>query len=110
MAQLLEVTDTAKERIRALISSRGKPTLGIRVGIKTRGCSGLAYKIEFADTPVQGDEKITLDDLNLFIDSKSILFMIGSVMDYVDDKVQSGFVFTNPNQKGSCGCGESFYV
>ena len=110
MRELLQVTDAARERIWELISSRNKPTAGIRVGIKTRGCSGLAYKIEFADEIIKGDEKIILNDVMLLIDSKSILFMVGSVMDYVDDKVQSGFVFTNPNQKGSCGCGESFYV
>jgi iron-sulfur cluster assembly protein len=110
MKPLLEVTQAAENRIAELIASRNKPTLGIRLGIKTRGCSGLAYKIEFADEIFKGDEKIVLNDLVLLIDSKAILFMIGSVMDYVDDKVQSGFVFTNPNQKGSCGCGESFYV
>jgi iron-sulfur cluster assembly protein len=107
---LLQVSDAAQTRIRDLISSRGKPTAGIRVSIKTRGCSGLAYKVEFADEVINGDEKIILNDVVLLIDSKAILFMIGSVMDYVDDKVQSGFVFQNPNQKGSCGCGESFYV
>lgn len=106
----LQVTQAAQSRMIDLITSRGKPTAGIRVSIKTRGCSGLAYKVEFADEIINTDEKIILNDLVLLIDSKAILFMIGSVMDYVDDKVQSGFVFQNPNQKGSCGCGESFYV
>ncbi len=106
----LQVTQAAQNRMTDLIASRGKPTAGIRVSIKTRGCSGLAYKVEFADEIINGDEKIILNNLLLLIDSKAILFMIGSIMDYVDDKVQSGFVFQNPNQKGSCGCGESFYV
>ena len=106
----LQVTQSAQTRMIDLIANRGKPTAGIRVSIKTRGCSGLAYKVEFADEIINSDEKIILNDLVLLIDSKAILFMIGSVMDYVDNKVQSGFIFQNPNQKGSCGCGESFYV
>ena len=110
MQTLLNITDVAKQRIRELISSRKKTTLGIRIAITTKGCSGLSYKVEFADKILEKEEKLTIEDLIILIDPKSVLFIIGSTMDYVDNKIQSGFVFQNPNQKGSCGCGESFYV
>lgn len=107
---MIQVTEKAYAHMMSLIESRAKKPLGVRLSVKTRGCSGLAYKIEFVDEILNTDEKIVLNDLLLLIDSKSILVIFGSVVDFVDEKTQSGFVFQNPNQKGQCGCGESFYV
>lgn len=104
------LTPAAIARVRQLLDNRGKPSAGIRIGVRTKGCSGLSYSLEFADAPVPGDEVVTQDDVTLLIDPKAILFIIGTEMDYVEEEMQSGFVFRNPNEKGRCGCGESFHV
>lgn len=118
-APLLTVTPAAKERIRALLAKRGKPSVGVRVGIRTRGCSGLSYTFEYADEAGKLDEVVELQEesgeggaggFRLLIDPKAIMFLIGTEMDYVEDKLKSGFTFRNPNEKGRCGCGESFHV
>ena len=107
---ILTLTDAAAERVKALIASRGKQTAGVRVGIRSKGCSGLSYTLEFADEKGAHDEVVEDKGVTVFIDPKATLFIIGTQMDYVEDKLQSGFVFTNPNEKGRCGCGESFHV
>lgn len=107
---ILTVTPTAVEQITHLLNSRGKPSLGIRVGIKTRGCSGLSYYIEFADEKNPYDEVIQLNDVTVLIDPKAIMFVFGIVMDFETNDLESGFTFKNPNEKGRCGCGESFHV
>lgn len=104
------ITDRAAEHIRALIQKRDKPTKAIRVGIRTRGCSGLSYTIEYADEIGKYDEVVTRDDITVLIDPKAVMFLIGTEMDFVEEKFKSGFVFNNPNEKGRCGCGESFNV
>jgi len=83
--QAMTVTEAAAQRIQALLAKRGRPSIGIRIGVRARGCSGLTYTLEYAD------EKGKLDEV-------------------VEDKLQSGFAFRNPNEKGRCGCGESFHV
>lgn len=107
---ILSVTEAAEKRINELVVNRNKPTAGIRIAIRTKGCSGLSYTIEYADEIKQGDEKIELQDTSIFIDPKAVLFIIGSEMDYADEVLQKGFVFKNPNEKGRCGCGQSFTV
>jgi iron-sulfur cluster assembly protein len=107
---ILTITPTAVEQIQTLLKGRGKPSLGIRVGIKTRGCSGLSYYIEFADEKNPYDEVIQLDDVTVLIDPKAIMFVFGVVMDFETNDLESGFTFKNPNEKGRCGCGESFHV
>jgi len=106
----LTLTERAAERVRAILAARGAPSAGLRVGIDEKGCSGLAYKIEYADAQAPLDEVIADKGVTIFVDSRAIMFLIGSEMDYVTDTLQSGFVFNNPNAKGSCGCGESFHV
>ena len=106
----LTLTERAAERVRAILAKRGAPAAGLRVGIDEKGCSGLAYKIEYADRQEPLDEVIADKGVTVFIDSRAIMFLIGSEMDYVAGTLQSGFVFNNPNAKGSCGCGESFHV
>ena len=110
MRSVLSISDHAAEKIRGLLAARAAPAEGIRVGIKTRGCSGLAYDIEYADAVNKYDEVVEEKGVRVIIDPKAVMFLIGSVMDYEEDKFKSGFVFRNPNEKGKCGCGESFHV
>ena len=107
---MITLTSEAINQVKRLLDSRNKPSEGIRIGIRTKGCSGLSYTLEFVDRVEKSDEKIRVDDLNIFIDPKATLFLIGTKMDYIEDDLQSGFQFTNPNEKGRCGCGESFHV
>ncbi|MFN4016934.1 MAG: HesB/IscA family protein [Reyranella sp.] len=108
--KLMTVTPLAAERVKALIDGRGKPTAGIRIGVRTKGCSGLSYTLEFADKQEPMDEVIEAEGIKLLVDPKASLFLIGTEMDYEEEKLKSGFVFRNPNEKGRCGCGESFHV
>ena len=106
----MTLTGQAVERVKALLDKRGKPSAGIRIGVRTKGCSGLSYTLEFADKQEPMDEVVDTEGVKLLIDPKASLFLIGTVMDYEEDKLKSGFVFRNPNEKGRCGCGESFHV
>jgi iron-sulfur cluster assembly protein len=108
--QLLNVTDIAASKIKEMISARSKDTAGIRIGIRTKGCSGLSYTLEYSDQVNPTDEVIEVGDVKLLVDPKSILFLIGSTFDYKEEEFSNGFFFTNPNEKGRCGCGESFHV
>ena len=110
MPQMLTLTDAAAERVKALMAKSDKPVLGLRIGVKSRGCSGLSYSVEYAEEQKKFEDVIEDKGVKLFIDPTAVMFLIGSEMDYVDDKFQSGFTFTNPNEKGRCGCGESFHV
>jgi iron-sulfur cluster assembly protein len=106
----INMTPAAIDQVKALLASRGKPSAGIRIGVRTKGCSGLSYTLEFADEVGEFDEELEVDGVKVLIDPKATMFIIGTEMDYVTDKLESGFVFTNPNEKGRCGCGESFHV
>ncbi len=108
--QVMSVTPAAAERAKALIDGRGKPTVGIRIGVRSKGCSGMSYTLEFADKQEPMDEVVETGGIKLLIDPKASLFLIGTEMDYEEEKLKSGFVFRNPNEKGRCGCGESFHV
>ncbi len=109
-AGLMSITPAAMNRVRELLDGRGKPSAGIRVGINSKGCSGMSYTLEFADEKEPHDDVVEQDGVTVFIDPKAIMFLIGTEMDFVEDGLQSGFVFNNPNEKGRCGCGESFHV
>jgi iron-sulfur cluster assembly protein len=106
----INLTAAAVARVKALLDKRGKPSAGIRIGVKTKGCSGLSYTLEFADQKGPMDEVVQQDGVTVLIDPKATLFILGTEMDYIEEKIQSGFVFKNPNEKGRCGCGESFHV
>jgi iron-sulfur cluster assembly protein len=106
----ITLTATAVERVRALLDKRGKPSVGIRIGVRTKGCSGLSYTIEYADAKGPADDMVEQDGVTVLIDPKATMFILGTEMDYVEEKLQTGFVFRNPNEKGRCGCGESFHV
>ncbi len=109
-AAAIQITDAAAERVKKLLDARGKPSVGIRIGVKARGCSGMTYTLEYADSRDPMDELVEDKGVTVLIDPKATLFLLGTVMDYVEDKLQSGFTFKNPNEKGRCGCGESFHV
>ncbi|MGE0733812.1 MAG: HesB/IscA family protein [Alphaproteobacteria bacterium] len=109
-APLITLTDAAAERVRALIAKADKPVLGLRVGVKSQGCSGLSYIVEYAQERGKLEDVIEDKGVKIFIEPKAVMFLLGSQMDYVEDKFTSGFTFTNPNEKGRCGCGESFHV
>ncbi len=106
----ITVTPAALARVRELLAKRGKPSLGVKVGVRSRGCSGLSYTLEYADAKGPADEAVEVDGVTILIDPKASMFIFGTEMDFVEEKLQSGFVFRNPNEKGRCGCGESFHV
>jgi iron-sulfur cluster assembly protein len=108
--QVLSVTDAAAAHIQTLLAKRGKSSVGVRVGVRARGCSGLSYTLEYADEKGKFDEVVEDKGVTVLVDPKAVMFILGSEMDYVEEKLQSGFTFRNPNEKGRCGCGESFHV
>jgi len=110
MASAITITDAAVSRIKHILDSRGQDCHGVRLGTSTKGCNGLSYTVDYVDDIDPTDEKIEEKGVTLYVDAMSLIYLIGSEMDYKDEKFQSGFTFTNPNEKGRCGCGESFHV
>ena len=106
---LMMLTDAAAERLRALYA-KGQEGMKLRISVNTKGCSGLAYDMTWTAEPGPGDEVVTDKDVTVLVDRKASLFLIGTVMDYEVKALSSGFTFSNPNEKGRCGCGESFHV
>lgn len=110
MKAAIEISDAAAQQIKNLLASRDKPSAGVRVGVRKGGCSGLAYTIEYADDIKKFEDVVEDKGVKVIIDPKAALYLIGTTMDFVEEKMKSGFVFVNPNEKGRCGCGESFHV
>ncbi|MEM8826237.1 MAG: iron-sulfur cluster assembly accessory protein [Pseudomonadota bacterium] len=106
----ITLTDGAVARIEALMADAPDGTAGVRLSTPRRGCSGLAYSIDYVDAPEPADETIETPAGTLYVDGPSLLYLIGSRMDWKEDDFTAGFVFDNPNAKGVCGCGESFTV
>ena len=106
----MTLTDAAALQVKALLEKRGKPSVGIRIGVRTKGCSGMSYTLEYADEKGEFDEILEDKGVTVLIDPKASMFILGTEMDFVQEKLQKGFVFNNPNEKGRCGCGESFHV
>ncbi len=106
----LTLTAAAEARIADLMAKAPDGTLGVKLSTPRRGCSGLAYSVDYVTEAVAFDERIETPGGLLFVDGGSILYLIGSSMDWVEDDFTAGFVFNNPNAKGACGCGESFTV
>lgn len=104
----MSLTPTAVDHLRQLLN-QPDPKF-IRIGVKNRGCSGLAYHLEYVDKPGSFDEAVEQDGVKVLVDSKALFSIIGSEMDWAEDKLSSRFVFRNPNIKEQCGCGESFMV
>lgn len=107
---VVTLTDAAADRVKTLIAKSEKPVQGLRIGVKTRGCSGMSYSVEYADEPKRFEEVVEQKGVKLFIDPTAVMFILGSEVDYKEDRFTSGFTFVNPNEKGRCGCGESFHV
>jgi iron-sulfur cluster assembly protein len=106
---MITVTDKATNKVKQTLAKRGKG-LGIRIGVKTTGCSGLAYVLEYVDQPLPEDIKIDCDGCLLYVDPKSCAYLQGMTIDYVRNGLNEGFEFRNPNERDRCGCGESFRV
>jgi len=110
IANLITLTDAAANRVKELMSKSDEPVLGLRVGVSTKGCSGMSYVVEYAKEQRKLEDVVEDKGVKIFIEPTAVMFLLGSEMDYVEDKFHSGFVFSNPNEKGRCGCGESFHV
>ncbi len=105
--KIMSVTDAAAERIREIIADSDKPVSGVRVGIRNAGCAGQAYTLDYVAEPTKGDDHIEDKGVHVWVEPKATLFLLGTVMDFEEDILKSGFTFKNPNQTGECGCGES---
>ena len=106
----LHLTPGAEARVAALMARAPEGAIGVKLSTPRRGCSGLAYSVDYVTEAKAFDEKIETPGGTLYVDGASILYLIGSTMDWVEDDFTAGFVFQNPNAKGACGCGESFTV
>lgn len=104
------LTSAAEARIAELMSRAPEGAIGVKLSTPRRGCSGLAYSVDYVTEENGFDEKIVTPGGNFYVDGASLLYLVGSIMDWVEDDFAAGFVFENPNAKGSCGCGESFTV
>ena len=107
---VMTMTDAAAERARGLIANAGRPVLGLRVGVKNGGCAGMAYTVEFADAKQPFDEVVEDKGVTLFVDSKALMFLLGTQLDFETTKLAATFTFKNPNQISACGCGESVAI
>lgn len=107
---IITLTEAAATRVKKLIADHAGPATALRLAVSTQGCSGLAYCFDFADRRQDGDSTVSERGATLFIDPGALEYVTGAEMDFVEDKFTTGFVFRNPNEKGRCGCGESFYV
>ena len=106
----ITITPAAEQRIADLMARAPGDAIGVKLSTPRRGCSGLAYSVDYVSEEVGFDEKIATPGGSFYVDGGSILYLIGSVMDWVEDDFVAGFTFANPNAKGACGCGESFTV
>ena len=106
---LMQLTDAAADRLRSMYEN-GRQGMLLRISVNTKGCSGLSYTMDWVPGPGPGDEIVNSQGLTVLVDRKASLFLIGTQMDYETKALTSGFTFINPNEKGRCGCGESFHV
>ncbi len=105
----ITLSPKAAQHIERYLQKRGKG-IGLRLGVRTTGCSGMAYKLEYVDEPDTSDEVFESHGVKVFVDAKSLPYINGTELDYAREGLNEGFKFTNPNEKASCGCGESFTV
>lgn len=107
---IIKITEKASARVQEIIKNASSEVIGLRIGIKTAGCSGLKYNIEFAKEQKAFEDAIDVNGILILIDPAAVMFLVGSEMDWKEDKFSSSFVFNNPNETAKCGCGESFSV
>jgi iron-sulfur cluster assembly protein len=108
--KVLSLTDAAAQRIKAIMADAERPIAGLRVGVKNGGCAGMSYTMEYAEGRKPGEDMVEENGVTVFIDPKAVLFLFGTQMDFQTSKLSSQFVFNNPNQTSSCGCGESVAI
>ncbi len=108
--QVIKLSDNAASRIKEIMSKADNTAIGVRVGVKSGGCAGMSYVMEYAKEANKNEEVIEDKGVKVFIDSNAIMYLLGTEMDYKTDKFSSQFVFKNPNETERCGCGESFKV
>ena len=107
---ILSITDQASARVQEIVKSADSDVIGLRIGIKTAGCSGLKYNVEFAKEQQPFEDAIDVNGVRVLIDPAAVMFLVGTEMDWMEDKFNSSFVFNNPNETARCGCGESFSI
>ncbi len=110
LPKAITLTDRAAERVKEIMAKADRPVVGVRVGVKSTGCSGLSYKMDYAEEKGRFDEVIEDKGVTVLIEPTATMFLLGTVMDYVDEDLGARFVFNNPNEIDRCGCGESFRV
>ena len=110
MKQVITLSDNAANRIKEIMSKAEKDSVGLRVGVKSGGCAGMSYKMEYAKEINPNDEVIEDKGVKVFIDPGAIMYLLGTEMDYKKEQFSSSFIFKNPNETERCGCGESFKV
>lgn len=107
---IMRLSDRAAARLGDIIARSERPIAGLRVGVKKGGCAGMEYTMEYAEEVTPGDEVVEDKGVRVLVDPKAVLFLLGTEMDYVTEKMSSRFVFNNPNQTSACGCGESVEI
>ena len=107
---VMTMTDAAADRARDLIANAGRPVLGLRVGVKNGGCAGMSYTVEFAEEKRPLDEVVEDKGVTILVDSKALMFLLGTQLDFETTKLAATFTFKNPNQISACGCGESVAI
>jgi iron-sulfur cluster assembly protein len=110
MTQIIKLSDNAASRIKEIMSNAEKDALGVRISVKSGGCAGMSYVMEYTKEANPSDEVIEDKGVKVYIDSAAILYLLGTEMDYKKEEFSSSFVFNNPNETERCGCGESFKV
>ena len=108
--QVIKLSDNAANRIKEIMSKADNKTIGVRVGVKSGGCAGMSYIMEYAKESKKNEEVVEDKGVKVFIDANAVMYLLGTEMDYKTDKFSSQFVFKNPNETERCGCGESFKV
>jgi iron-sulfur cluster assembly protein len=104
---VISLTERAAERVRELVEGNDKHLVGVRVGVKNAGCAGMAYTLDPVEVPNAADDVVTDHGVNVYVDPKAVLFLLGATMDFEATKLRTGFTFKNPNEVSACGCGES---
>ncbi|MFN7039180.1 MAG: HesB/IscA family protein [Alphaproteobacteria bacterium] len=107
---IIDISDEAANQIRKLINEQSVPPIGIKVSVKSGGCSGLSYDMSWAEEVSKYDEVVSDKGVSVIIDPKAVMYLMGSTLVFIQDKMKEGFDFINPNAKNSCGCGKSFNV
>lgn len=105
--KIMSLSDAAAERITEIIEDSDSPVVGLRVGIKNAGCAGVSYTMDYVAEPLAGDDHVNDKGIDVWVDPKATMYLLGTVMDFESSKMGSSFTFKNPNQTGACGCGES---